>query len=46
MKGHPVTIRTIDPPIHSTAEDLMVELAVLKALGNKEKEKSENLRNC
>lgn len=44
-----MTIRTIDPPIHEflpRKEDLMVELAVLKASGNKEKEKSENLRNC
>lgn len=34
MKGHPVTIRTIDPPLHEflpRKEDLMVELAVLKA---------------
>ncbi len=36
MKGHPVTIRTIDPPLHEflpKKEDLMVELAVLKATG-------------
>ncbi|MGB9905938.1 MAG: pyruvate, phosphate dikinase [Candidatus Saccharicenans sp.] len=34
MKGHPVTIRTIDPPLHEflpRKEDLMVELAVLRA---------------
>jgi pyruvate,orthophosphate dikinase len=36
MKGRPVTIRTIDPPLHEflpKKEDLMVELAVLKATG-------------
>jgi pyruvate, orthophosphate dikinase len=34
MKGNPVTIRTLDPPLHEflpKKEDLMVELAVLKA---------------
>ena len=34
MQGHPVTIRTIDPPLHEflpRKEDLMVELAVLRA---------------
>jgi pyruvate,orthophosphate dikinase len=34
MKGHPVTIRTLDPPLHEflpRREDLMVEIAVLKA---------------
>ncbi len=42
MRGHPVTIRTLDPPLHEflpRKEDLMVELAVLKARKNKEKEK-------
>lgn len=42
MRGHPVTIRTLDPPLHEflpRKEDLMVELAVLKAMKNKEKEK-------
>jgi len=41
MKGHPVTIRTLDPPLHEflpRKEDLMVEMAVLKATG-KQKEK-------
>ncbi len=36
MKGHPVTIRTLDPPLHEflpKKEDLMVELAELKASG-------------
>ena len=36
MHGNPVTIRTIDPPLHEflpNREDLMVELAVLKATG-------------
>ena len=34
MHGNPVTIRTIDPPLHEflpSREDLMVEIAVLKA---------------
>jgi pyruvate,orthophosphate dikinase len=43
MRGHPVTIRTLDPPLHEflpRKEDLMVEIAVLKAApSNKEKEK-------
>ncbi|HRD01876.1 MAG TPA: pyruvate, phosphate dikinase [Candidatus Saccharicenans sp.] len=36
MQGRPVTIRTIDPPLHEflpRKEDLMVEVAVLKATG-------------
>jgi len=36
MHGRPVTIRTIDPPLHEflpKKEDLMVELAVLKTSG-------------
>ena len=47
MKGHPVTIRTLDPPLHEflpNREELMVEIAVMKAKGEdeekiKEKEK-------
>ena len=42
MRGHPVTIRTLDPPLHEflpRKEDLMVEIAVLKTRKNKEKEK-------
>jgi pyruvate,orthophosphate dikinase len=42
MRGHPVTIRTLDPPLHEflpRKEDLMVEMAVLKASKGKEKEK-------
>lgn len=38
MKGHPVTIRTLDPPLHEflpRREDLMVEIAVLKATDSK-----------
>ncbi|MDH4222007.1 MAG: pyruvate, phosphate dikinase [candidate division Zixibacteria bacterium] len=34
MKGYPVTIRTLDPPLHEflpNREDLMVEIAVMKA---------------
>jgi len=40
MKGHPVTIRTLDPPLHEflpRKEDLMVELAVLKTSKGKQK---------
>jgi len=36
MRGSPVTIRTIDPPLHEflpKREDLMVEVAVLEATG-------------
>jgi pyruvate,orthophosphate dikinase len=42
MRGHPVTIRTLDPPLHEflpRKEDLMVEIAVLKASKSKEQEK-------
>ena len=41
MKGTPVTIRTIDPPLHEflpKREDLMVEVAVMEAKGQKGKE--------
>jgi len=40
MQGHPVTIRTIDPPLHEflpRREDLMVELAELRATPRKNK---------
>ncbi len=43
MKGHPVNIRMLDPPLHEflpRKEDLMVELAVLKA----SKSKKEKIR--
>jgi len=46
MKGHPVTIRTLDPPLHEflpRKEDLMVEIAVLKASESKEKGKIQEL---
>ena len=46
MKGHPVTIRTIDPPLHEflpRKEDLMVELAVLKASGKEDGERIRGL---
>lgn len=46
MKGHPVTIRTLDPPLHEflpRKEDLMVELAELKASGSQDKKKIEEL---
>ncbi|MGB7295826.1 MAG: putative PEP-binding protein, partial [Candidatus Aminicenantales bacterium] len=42
MHGHPVTIRTIDPPLHEflpRREDLMVELAELKVKPRKNKAK-------
>ncbi len=38
MDGHPVTIRTLDPPLHEflpKREQLMVEIAVLEAQGKK-----------
>ncbi|MFQ6068886.1 MAG: pyruvate, phosphate dikinase [Candidatus Aminicenantales bacterium] len=46
MKGYPVTIRTLDPPLHEflpRKEELMVELAVLKAGEKKEKKRIEEL---
>ena len=46
MQGHPVTIRTIDPPLHEflpRREELMVELAELKAKRSKNKKKIEEL---
>ncbi|MBN1222375.1 MAG: pyruvate, phosphate dikinase, partial [Candidatus Aminicenantes bacterium] len=46
MKGHPVTIRTLDPPLHEflpKKEDLMVEIAELKVSGSSEKEKLHEL---
>jgi len=44
MKGEPVTIRTIDPPLHEflpKREDLMVEVAVMEARGAKGPELAE-----
>ena len=46
MHGNPVTIRTIDPPLHEflpNREDLMVELATLKASASSDKAKIEEL---
>jgi len=46
MHGHPVTIRTIDPPLHEflpKKEDLMVELAELKAKKSKNRKKIDEL---
>ena len=46
MKGHPVTIRTLDPPLHEflpRKEDLMVELAELKASGSRDEKKIKEL---
>src|ERR1044071_7703912 len=44
MHGEPVTIRTIDPPLHEflpKREELMVEIAVMEAKGQKGKEHAE-----
>ena len=44
MKGLPVTIRTIDPPLHEflpKREDLMVEIATMEAKGQKGKDLDE-----
>jgi len=46
MQGRPVTIRTIDPPLHEflpRKEDLMVELAVLKTKNGTDPEKIKEL---
>jgi pyruvate,orthophosphate dikinase len=46
MKGHPVTIRTLDPPLHEflpRKEELMVEIAVLKASQSNNKKKIQEL---
>jgi pyruvate, orthophosphate dikinase len=42
MRGHPVTIRTLDPPLHEflpKREDLMVRIATLGAKGQKRNRK-------
>jgi pyruvate,orthophosphate dikinase len=42
MRGHPVTIRTLDPPLHEflpKREELMVKVATLKARGEKRNRK-------
>jgi pyruvate,orthophosphate dikinase len=47
MKGSPVTIRTIDPPLHEflpKREDLMVEIAKLEMSGGKSPELAEKRR--
>jgi pyruvate,orthophosphate dikinase len=46
MKGHPVTIRTLDPPLHEflpRKEDLMVELAELRAQKETDNKKIQEL---
>jgi len=46
MHGNPVTIRTIDPPLHEflpRREDLMVELAEMKAKGGADPKKLNDL---
>jgi pyruvate,orthophosphate dikinase len=43
MKGNPVTIRTLDPPLHEflpKREELMVEVAVLRAKGEARNKKA------
>ena len=48
MHGHPVTIRTIDPPLHEflpKREDLMVELAEMKAKGSPDPKKLQDLES-
>ena len=43
MKGHPVTIRTLDPPLHEflpKREDLMVQIATLRAKGEAKNKKA------
>ncbi|MBI4712994.1 MAG: pyruvate, phosphate dikinase [Planctomycetes bacterium] len=47
MRGYPVTIRTIDPPLHEflpKREELMVEIAVAKERGEPTAEKEKLLR--
>jgi len=46
MRGNPVTIRTLDPPLHEflpKKEELMVEIAELKASGSGEADKIREL---
>ncbi len=46
MRGHPVTIRTLDPPLHEflpKKEDLMVQITELKATGSRDTEKIQEL---
>ncbi len=46
MKGRPVTIRTLDPPLHEflpSHEDLLVTVAVLKATGETKAEDGRSL---
>jgi len=47
MRGRPVTIRTLDPPLHEflpRKEDLMVEMAILKSSQSDQKEKIQELQ--
>jgi pyruvate,orthophosphate dikinase len=47
MKGHPVTIRTLDPPLHEflpNREELMVEIAVMKTKGEDDEKLKEKER--
>ncbi|MGD9344854.1 MAG: pyruvate, phosphate dikinase [Candidatus Aminicenantes bacterium] len=46
LKGYPVTIRTLDPPLHEflpKKEELMVELVELKASGSKDADRIREL---
>ncbi len=48
MRGHPVTIRTLDPPLHEflpKKEDLMVQITELKATGSRDTEKIQELES-
>jgi pyruvate,orthophosphate dikinase len=47
MKGYPVTIRTLDPPLHEflpNREELMVEIAVMKTKGEDDEKLKEKER--
>ncbi len=47
MKGYPVTIRTLDPPLHEflpNREELMVEIAIMKTKGEEEEKLKEKER--
>ena len=49
MHGTPVTIRTIDPPLHEflpKREELMVEIAVMEATGKARRRRSTRRRRC
>ena len=48
MDGFPVTIRTLDPPLHEflpSREELMVNIATLSSMGAKEKKSSSKYKD-